>query len=622
MLKTGNFYRDNVSQLIGWGHWLVFFNVLLAMLVSSRFLWIAGWPDTPLGCIYLVISWAGHFAFLTFFTYLLTLFPLTFLFPNLRTLQWLAAAIGTTALTLLLVDSQVFSLFKFHLNPTVWRLLLEQAQTEQASGWGWLFVWVPVLFLFELWLASWLWRWSQRRRRSLTWPLAVPLLVCFFLTHSLHIWADAYVYTPITEQKADFPLSYPMTAKRFLIKQGWLDEDQYKELSKQVPEQAKAKLNYPLRPLAVAAPELAPNILLVVADGLRADQLDAITMPNLYRFSERHLRFDDHLTAGNNSEASLFSLFYSLPSRYRIDVEQEGMAPLLISELQRQDYHFGLFTSGGLEPTVYQKAIFSSLRRSTFNHSKGGASGDSQTVAQFNSWLAQQDEQRPWFSFVYLDAINDMDTPIGEEGPFQPALAKVNPATAYQNDEREALFNRYRNSVFYTDRLLGQLLSLPQYTAQQDNSRETIIIVTASHGMEFNDYDNNTWGSGNAYSLAQLQVPLVIAWPGKNEPMKVDYPTSHLDLVPSLMRQALGVQSPSRSYSTGQSLFKDSPDRWRLASDNDEYAIYQHDDITLFNRRGDMQLLRAKDYRQESDDSPELSLLLQVMSDLNRFQGK
>lgn len=618
MLKTGNFYRDNVSHLIGWGHWLVFFNVLLAMLVSSRYLLIADWPDTLLGGVYQVVSWVGHFAFLSFFTYLLTLFPLTFLFPNLRTLQWLAAAIGTAALTLLLVDTQVFSLFKFHLNPTVWRLLLEQAQTEQASGWGWLFVWVPVLFLFELWLAGWLWRWSQRRRRSLTLPLSVPLLVCFFLTHSLHIWADALVYTPITEQKANFPLSYPMTAKSFLIKQGWLDEDQYKQLSEQVPEHAKRKLNYPLRPLVVTAPERAPNILLVVADGLRADQLDDITMPNLTRFAQRHLRFNDHLSAGNKTTHSLFSLFYSLPSRYWRDAEQEGVAPVLINELQRQDYRFGLFASGGLKQPLYQNAIFSTLRHSAFNHSTGGAQGDSQTVAEFTQWLAQQDAERPWFSFVYLDAINSLDLPKGVTGPFQPALTQVNPAQSYQDTEQAALFNRYRNSVFYTDRLLGQLLSLPQYHAD----RNTIIIITASHGMEFNDYDNNTWGSGNAYSPVQLQVPLVIAWPNQDQPAQFDYPTSQLDLVPTLMHQALGVQSPARSYATGQSLFKANNNRWRLASDEDEYAIYQHDDITLFNRRGDMQLLRAKDYRLESDDSPELSLLLQVMSDLNRFQGK
>ena len=69
MLETGNLYRDNVSRLIGWGHWLVFANVLLAMAVSSRYLLITGWPDTLLGVGYMLVSWVGHFAFLTFFTY-------------------------------------------------------------------------------------------------------------------------------------------------------------------------------------------------------------------------------------------------------------------------------------------------------------------------------------------------------------------------------------------------------------------------------------------------------------------------------------------------------------------------------------------------------------------------
>ncbi|WP_417616402.1 DUF3413 domain-containing protein [Oceanisphaera sp.] len=617
MLETGNLYRDNVSRLIGWGHWLVFVNVLLAMAVSSRYLLIAGWPDTLLGVGYMLVSWVGHFAFLTFFTYLLTLFPLTFLFPKVRTMQLLGAAIATGALTLLLVDTQVFSLFKFHLTPTVWQLLLDQAQTEEASGWGWLFVWVPLLFLVELWLASWLWRWSQRRRRSLALPLSLPLLVCFFLTHSVHIWADALVYAPITEQKANFPLSYPMTAKSFLIKQGWLDEDQYRELSKQVAEQPKRNLNYPLRPLTVKAPELAPNILLIVADGLRADQLDAFTMPNLNRFAHRHLRFNNHLSAGNQSETALFSLFYSLPSRYLRDAEQENMAPVFIDELQRQDYRFGLFVSGGLEKPLYEKAIFSSLRHRTFSDAPGGVKGDRQVVAEFNDWQAQQSDQRPWFSFVYLDALNSLDLPEGVKGPFQPSLEQLNPAQAYQSEQRDALFNRYRNSAFYTDRLLGNLLAFNRLGSE----RNTIIIVTSGHGMEFNDNDNNTWGFGNAYSPAQLHVPLVISWPGQVQPAHFDHPTSQLDVIPTLMRQALGVQNPARSYSTGQSLFKVDADRWRLASDEDEYAIYQQQDITLFNRRGDMLFLGADDYKAQDNASPELSLLLQVMSDLNRFQG-
>ncbi|WP_107851615.1 DUF3413 domain-containing protein [Oceanimonas marisflavi] len=617
MVETGPQYRDHVSRLIGWGHWFVFFNILLAMAVSVRYLFAAGLPDTLLGIGYMLVSWVGHFAFLTFCTYLLTLFPLTFLFPRLRAVQFLGAGLATSALTLLLVDTQVFSLFGFHLNPSVWRLLLDQAQAESAPGWGWLFAWVPVLFLVELWLGAWLWRWSRGRSRSLSRPLTLPLLVCFFLTHSVHIWADATLYTPITLQKANFPLSYPMTAKSFLIKQGWLDEEEYRERSERVADKPQQRLNYPLRSLSVQPPERAPNILLVVTDGLRADQLDAITMPNLSRFADRHLRFDNHLSAGNRPEPALFSLFYSLPAHYRREAELERTAPVLVDELQRQDYRFGLFVSGGTDSALYKDTIFTTLRNPGMQAAPGGADGDRQILSRFAGWLSEQPDDRPWFSYVYLDALNTLSLPQGMSGPFQPSLKQLNPAAPFHSEQHDALLNRYRNAVFYTDQLLGGLLGLLQGV-----ERDTIVVITSGHGIEFNDSGNNTWGFGNAYSPAQLRVPLVVAWPGRTMPERFTHPTSHLDLAPTLLQQALGVRNPLRSYASGQSLFSERPNRWRLASDEEEYAIYQNDDITLFNRRGDLQLLSAGDYHEREGSNPELTLLMQVMNELNRFQGK
>ena len=38
MVETGNPYRDNVSRLITWGHWFSFFNIILAMLIATRYL--------------------------------------------------------------------------------------------------------------------------------------------------------------------------------------------------------------------------------------------------------------------------------------------------------------------------------------------------------------------------------------------------------------------------------------------------------------------------------------------------------------------------------------------------------------------------------------------------------
>lgn len=69
------FQRDQVSRLISWGHWFTFFNILLALVISGRYILANPWPETQLGVAYLILSWLGHFSFVGFIAYLLTLFP-------------------------------------------------------------------------------------------------------------------------------------------------------------------------------------------------------------------------------------------------------------------------------------------------------------------------------------------------------------------------------------------------------------------------------------------------------------------------------------------------------------------------------------------------------------------
>jgi membrane-anchored protein YejM (alkaline phosphatase superfamily) len=56
-------YREKVSQMVSWGHWFALFNILLAMVVGSRYLFVADWPTTLAGRIYSYLSVVGHLAF-------------------------------------------------------------------------------------------------------------------------------------------------------------------------------------------------------------------------------------------------------------------------------------------------------------------------------------------------------------------------------------------------------------------------------------------------------------------------------------------------------------------------------------------------------------------------------
>lgn len=172
--------------------------------------------------------------------------------------------------------------------------------------------------------------------------------------------------------------------------------------------------------------------------------------------------------------------------------------------------------------------------------------------------------------------------PASIKGPFQPELTRFNPATAYRPENLQKLENRYKNAVFYTDQLLEQMLTQLQLQGLDD---QTIVVVTSNHGQEFNETQSNSWGYDSNYSTYQVQVPLVLAWPGA-EPAPQAQASSHLDLVPTLMKNMLGVRNPYRDYSTGRNLFEVSTRTWLLAGDQNDFAIYQGNTITQFNKQG------------------------------------
>ncbi|MFH6810476.1 DUF3413 domain-containing protein [Escherichia coli] len=116
-------YREKVSQMVSWGHWFALFNILLSLVIGSRYLFIADWPTTLAGRIYSYVSIIGHFSFLVFATYLLILFPLTFIVGSQRLMRFLSVILATAGMTLLLIDSEVFTRFHLHLNPIVWQLV-------------------------------------------------------------------------------------------------------------------------------------------------------------------------------------------------------------------------------------------------------------------------------------------------------------------------------------------------------------------------------------------------------------------------------------------------------------------------------------------------------------------
>ena len=353
-------YREKVSQMVSWGHWFALFNMLLAMVLGSRYLFVADWPTTLAGRLFSYVSLVGHFSFLVFTSYVLILFPLTFIVVSQRLMRFLSVILATAGMTLLLIDSEGFTRFHLHLNPVVWELVINPDQNEMARDWQLMFISVPVIFLIEMLFATWSWQKlrSLTRRRHYARPVAWFFFLSFVSSHLVYIWADANFYRPITMQRANLPLSYPMTARRFLEKHGLLDAQDYQRRLVEQGAPEAVSVQYPLSNLRYRDLGAGYNVLLITVDNLNYSRFEK-TMPALAAFAKENVNFTQHMSSGNTADSGLFGLFYGISPGYMDGVLSARIPAALITALNQQGYQLGLFSSDGFSSPLYRQALLS-----------------------------------------------------------------------------------------------------------------------------------------------------------------------------------------------------------------------------------------------------------------------
>ena len=581
MVTNHQRYREKVSQMISWGHWFALFNIFFALILGSRFLLVADWPASLLGRVYAYSSWIGHFSFIVFAVYLLVIFPLTFVVMSQRLLRVLSAIIATTGLTLLMVDSTVFNRFHLHLNPVVWELVINPDQSEMARDWQLMFISVPVIFLVEMLFATWSWqKLRSLNRRTFGKPLAALFICAFFASHLLYIWADANFYRPITMQRANLPLSYPMTARRFLERHGLLDAQAYQRRLVQQGDPEALSVQYPLNDVTFSDSGSHNNLLVLTVEGLNGSNATQ-ALPQLNQFAQSNVQFTQHFSAGDTAEKGLFGLFYGISASYMEGVLGARIPSALLNALSTQGYQFGLFSSNGFNQPLYRQALLADYTLPAVK-----SQSNSQTIDQWQTWLdGQNGSKNPWFSWVALNGI----TPTG--------------------DSPKALQRSYQRQASSLDDQIHSVLDTLQKRGLLDN---TVVVVTAQHGV---DLDSTKTTTGDR---SLLQVPLVVHWP--NTPAQtITHLTDHQDVMVTLMQRLLHANTNPASYAQGEDLFTTQRHRDWVASSEQNRLVITTPQVTLvLNNNGSYEAYDANG-KQLKDHKPQLALLLEVLTEEKRF---
>ena len=603
MVETGHKFHDNVAKKVAWAHWFTFFNIVAISLISLRYIAYSGLADTGLGIAYQFISLLGHFSFLSAVIFGILIFPLAFIISNNLLYRLISILIATTAITFLIVDTQIFRLYQFHLNPLIWQFLQKPEQVEEIYSINLHYISIPITFVLEVFFSLILWKKVRNiQAKQVGKPIALFLFASFVTSHLVFIWADATQYRPITHQRSLYPLSYPMTARTFLKKQGWLNEDVIQKGELGAVGTNQQELNYPLEKLTYSKMPMASadnNILIINIESLRSDMLNSHNMPSLQALAEQGINFKNHFSGANNNEQGVFSLLYGLPNSYWYEVTENHIPPVFMTKINEENRPIGLFSSIGFVHPKFLQSSFSHLKdKNDVYYSK--AQNNNQVVQQWGEWITTQSKTAPWFGYIYLEQQNDhlFNQPSKKSIPEQT--------------ERLAL---YQSQVSTIDNQIARLIDKLKQQKQYEN---TVIVITGTHGQSFKEQNTND------ALISGANVPMVLIWPNK-PPRTIYRMTSHVDIVPTLMQGVFGIENESNQYSSGQYLLKDNDRQYVLSGDINNYIIYEDRKITQFSGNGNINSIDWQGEHieaNEQNDRFNITLLIDVLSTLRRFNQK
>jgi arylsulfatase A-like enzyme len=304
---------------------------------------------------------------------------------------------------------------------------------------------------------------------------------------------------------------------------------------------------------------LAPNVILISLDTLRADHLpfhgySRDTAPALAAFARTGAIFDTAYSQGSSTIPTHASIFTGrLPLQHAMFVYGDVLSRnelTLAEHLAENDYRTFALTSSlrfalgsGYEQgfDVYE----------TYHHLEKNERGAAVTT-RFAE-LASVEPDRPYFALLhFFDAHADYSPPAAYRKLWHPGVEELPPehTADYLSEHRasdkqvppemiEYLIALYDGGIRYLDHHLGRLFGLHE---GMPAARPTLWVVTGDHGEEFKEH--GVFLHSAYLHEEMLRVPLIFAMPGTiPHGVRISTPIQSIDLFPTIV-DLLGLPMP------------------------------------------------------------------------------
>lgn len=369
------------------------------------------------------------------------------------------------------------------------------------------------------------------------------------------------------------------------------------------------------------ARESMPNVMIVLVESLRADQLRAYgsersVMPHVDSLAEESLVFlDAYAQSSHSNYADLPPLTSQYPlqsERMHIYREDSPYPRVLIYDiLASLGYRTGIFSSqneywGGMVHVLDTGSLDRLLHSETYDgptyipsrdegfaefargQRRAGKIDDRFTIAEAIEWIGANDSA-PFFTYINLQNSHvPYETPDDFPRRFGPEEISFGLRFGtFPPEKVDVVKDLYANSLAYVDHQLGRLLAALEQSGRLKN---TIIVLSGDTGQAF--YEHGFAAHAGPLYEEVVRVPLLIR-PVDRQYKMLRIPAQHVDVPPTIL-ELIGL--PNHPAFQGTSLLESKERdaaRYLVAQSPlaHQYAVVHDGWKLIFDARADQMLL-------------------------------
>ena len=273
-------------------------------------------------------------------------------------------------------------------------------------------------------------------------------------------------------------------------------------------------------------------------------------MPFLHKISKEGWYLEKHYTTSNVSTKAIFSLFsglYDFFNRETFGTRPDAEVPTIYNWLGK-DYDSFLVTPSSISWYFPTKFVKNSglLEVHSYENLKFKIKEE---IHSLGHYIARDEIQTVDF---FIQRLNKAKEPfLGIYISFAAHFPYFDYGEEYRiREDSGRLINRYYNNLNLLDHMIKRVYDHLKATGLLER---TILIILGDHGQAFGQHHPNNFMHYRYSYNENLETPAILYQPALFKPKCIGFPTSHVDILPTLL-DAIRIPYSSTAFD-GDSLF-------------------------------------------------------------------